>query len=141
MKSIVPLPGIYYPDFIASNQQDRADNILPGNNKIEHLEKIRNDIRKFKLENNLDKVIVLWTANTERFCKLETGVHDTADNLMKSIKNNHPEVSPSTVYAVATIMENCSFINGSPQNTLVPGVVELAEANDVFIVGDDFKSG
>lgn len=86
-------------------------------------------------------MIVLWTANTERFCKLEVGVHDTADNLMNGIKNNHPEISPSTVYAVATILEKCSFINGSPQNTLVPGVIELAEINDVFIVGDDFKSG
>jgi len=33
---------------------------------------------------------------------------------MKAVANNHPEVSPSTVYALATIMENCSYINGSP---------------------------
>jgi len=59
-------------------------------------------------------VIVLWTANTERFCKLEKGVHDTADNLIAAIKKGHFEVSPSTIYAVATIMEGCSFINGSP---------------------------
>lgn len=38
-------------------------------------------------------------------------------------------------------MENCSYINGSPQNTLVPGVIELAKKNKVFVVGDDFKSG
>jgi myo-inositol-1-phosphate synthase len=25
-----PLPSIYYPDFIAANQSDRADNLLPG---------------------------------------------------------------------------------------------------------------
>merc|ERR1712048_451229 len=33
------------------------------------------------------------------------------------------------------------FINGSPQNTFVPGVVELAEKHNVLIGGDDFKSG
>jgi myo-inositol-1-phosphate synthase len=45
------------------------------------------------------------------------------------------------VFAVASILEGCSYINGSPQNTFVPGVVQLAEKHDVFIAGDDFKSG
>ena len=35
----------------------------------------------------------------------------------------------------------CTYINGSPQNTFVPGVVELAEQKKVFLAGDDFKSG
>lgn len=39
------------------------------------------------------------------------------------------------------MLEGCSYINGSPQNTFVPGVVELAERHQVFIGGDDFKSG
>jgi myo-inositol-1-phosphate synthase len=38
-------------------------------------------------------------------------------------------------------LEGTSYINGSPQNTFVPGVVELAEKAGVFIAGDDFKSG
>lgn len=35
----------------------------------------------------------------------------------------------------------CTYINGSPQNTFVPGVIEMAEYYNVFIGGDDFKSG
>ena len=34
-----------------------------------------------------------------------------------------------------------AYINGSPQNTFVPGVIELAEQRGVYIAGDDFKSG
>ena len=34
-----------------------------------------------------------------------------------------------------------TYINGSPQNTFVPGVIELAEKKRVYIAGDDFKSG
>ena len=30
MAVMKPLPSIYYPDFIAANQEDRADNVLPG---------------------------------------------------------------------------------------------------------------
>eukprot|EP01083_Nonionella_stella_P060022 156971_1 len=60
---------------------------------------------------------------------------------MASIARGEDEVAPSTLFAVASVLEGCPFINGSPQNTLVPGVVRLAEERDVFLGGDDFKSG
>jgi len=44
MSKMHPLPSVYYPDFIAANQGDRANNVLPGT-KAEHVEKIRSDIR------------------------------------------------------------------------------------------------
>ncbi|KAI0554498.1 myo-inositol-phosphate synthase [Xylaria curta] len=142
MSQMVPLPSIYYPDFIAANQEDRADNLIPGNKaSMAHVEKIRQDIRDFKAQNSLDKVIVQWTANTERYADIIPGVNDTADNLLKAIENGHEEVSPSTVFAVACILENAPFINGSPQNTFVPGAIELASKHGAFIGGDDFKSG
>lgn len=144
-----PLKSIYYPDFIAANQEERADNIfnidsngsIDQTKKWEHVEQLRSDIRNFQKENKLDKVIILWTANTERYSALIDGVNDTAENLINSIKSGHKEVSPSTVFAVASILEGVPFINGSPQNTFVPGVVELAEKEKSYIGGDDFKSG
>ena len=46
MSAMVPLRSIYYPDFIAANQEDRADNILPGSKACNaHVEQIRKDIR------------------------------------------------------------------------------------------------
>ncbi|KAI8872570.1 Myo-inositol-1-phosphate synthase [Ramicandelaber brevisporus] len=141
MAQLKPLPSIYYPDYIAANQSDRADNALPGNDKQAHLEQIRRDIREFKASNGLDSVIILWTANTERFSSIIPGVNDTADNLLNAIATSHDEVAPSTVFAVASVLEGVPFINGSPQNTFVPGAIELAERHDVFIGGDDFKSG
>ncbi|ODN76595.1 hypothetical protein L202_05252 [Cryptococcus amylolentus CBS 6039] len=141
MKDVKPLPSIYYPDFIAANQADRADNLIPGDDKQAHLEHIRSDIRKFKTDNDLDSVVVLWTANTERYADIIPGVNDTTDNLLKAVKGSHEEVSPSTIFAVASILEGVPFINGSPQNTFVPGCIELAEQHKAFIGGDDFKSG
>jgi myo-inositol-1-phosphate synthase len=95
----------------------------------------------FKETNGLDKVIILWTANTERYAEIIPGINDTADNLLNAIKSSHDEVSPSTVFAVASILEGVPFVNGSPQNTLVPGAIQLAEQKKAFIGGDDFKSG
>lgn len=142
MAELVPLPSIYYPDFIAANQEDRADNLIPGSKAcMAHVEQLRKDIRDFKAANGLDKVIVQWTANTERFSDIIPGVNDTAENLLKAIEAGHDEVSPSTVFAVASILEGAPFINGSPQNTFVPGAIDLAEKHGAFIGGDDFKSG
>lgn len=118
MKDLMPLPSIYFPDFIAANQADRcvstntvaawgrwlalravalnalltnrkasiclpflcsphhpphsADNVLQGS-KQEQMEAVRGHIRAFKAQHGLDKVIVLWTANTERFAAIEEG--------------------------------------------------------------------
>ena len=86
-------------------------------------------------------MIVQWTANTERYADIIEGVNDTEANLLKAIESGHEEIAPSTVFAVACILENAPFINGSPQNTFVPGAIELAEKHGAFIGGDDFKSG
>lgn len=44
MESMVPLPGIYDPDFIAANQGSRANNVIKGTKK-EQMEQIIKDIR------------------------------------------------------------------------------------------------
>lgn len=150
MSQLRPLPSVYYPDFIAANQDERANNCfnrLKQNQEVStkdkwtHVERIRKDIQTFKRDNNLDKVIVLWTANTERYADVLPNVNDTAAHLLDAIKNDHEEIAPSTIFAVASILEGVPYINGSPQNTFVPGVIELAEKEGTFIAGDDFKSG
>ena len=50
-------------------------------------------------------------------------------------------MAPSTLYGAAAILEGVPFLNGAPQNTFVPGLIELAERHGVLIGGDDFKSG
>ena len=46
MAEMKPLPSIYYPDFIAANQGERADNLIKGTKaSMAHVEQIRKDIR------------------------------------------------------------------------------------------------
>lgn len=155
MENMVPLPGIYNPDFIAANQGSRANNVIKGTKK-EQVQQIIEDMRykinqfclgivkdghknchficcnwwfcfelvlnrEFKEKNKVDKVVVLWTANTERYSNVIVGLNDTVENLFASLEKNEAEISPSTLYAIACILENIPFINGSPQNTFVPG--------------------
>ena len=83
--------GVYDQDFIAANQSDRADNIVKGSKK-EQMETIRQQIRDFKQANEVDKVIVLWTANTERYASVIEGLNDNAENFLASIDKHEAEV-------------------------------------------------
>ena len=54
------------------------------------------------------------------------GLNDTADNFMAAIERNEAEVSPSSLFGAACVLEGVPFINGAPQNTFVPGLIEMA---------------
>lgn len=117
--------GIYDPKFIAANQEERADNIIKGSRR-EQVETIQQHIQEFKQTKDVDKVVVLWTANTERYAAVQEGLNDTIESLMAAVDKDEAEISPSTLYAIACINEGVPFINGSPQNTFVPGLIDYA---------------
>lgn len=62
-------------------------------------------IRRAKQQNNTEELTMFFAAA----------------NLLAAIDRSEDEISQSTVFAVASILEGVSFINGSPQNTFVPG--------------------
>ena len=46
MAEMKPLPSVYYPDFIAANQGERANNLIEGSKaSMAHVEHLRKDIR------------------------------------------------------------------------------------------------
>lgn len=50
------------------------------------VEQIRADIRDFQQSSGVDKVIILWTANTERFTDIVPGVNDSAQSLLAAVQ-------------------------------------------------------
>lgn len=135
MEAIVPLPAALNPDYIAANQANRADNVMIGTNR-ELIDTIKGHIREMKARTG-GKVIVLWTANTEMFLLPEI---NTIDDLLTRIEVNQP-LPASVLYCVACIEEQVLYLNGSPQNTFHPAVVEYARQQGSLIAGSDFKSG
>jgi myo-inositol-1-phosphate synthase len=133
LEKLVPMKAVFNPNYIASNQSDRVTNIFTGTNK-ECIEKLRKDISEFK--KTVDKVIILWTANTEK------NFEDipTADKLNRYVEENVP-LPGSVLYAYASAMEGVTFLNGSPQNTVSEGMIELFKERKTFIGGSDFKTG
>ena len=62
------------------------------------------------------------------------------EDLEARIKSNVP-LPASVLYCIACIEEQVVYLNGSPQNTFHPGVVEYAKLKGGLIAGSDFKSG
>jgi len=58
----------------------------------------------------VDKVIILWTANTEMF--LLPAIKDIAD--LKNRIENDVALPASVLYCIAAIEEGILYLNGSP---------------------------
>lgn len=138
LKNMVPLPSFASGDFISSNQSSRTNNVMSENTISSAITRIIHDISWFKFTNKLDNVIVIWTASTER---MTDGKWLDMDMLTDSIESNDPKVSPSMVFAIASALSTCTFINCSPQNTICPALIELASNNGTFMIGSDISSG
>ena len=104
------------------------------------MDQIHTDINEFMSKNVIDKVLLLWTANTARLLSIKEGVNDTCKNLPTSIYRVESDINPSTIFAVTSILKGCTYINSSPQNTAISRVIEISRQQKVFVVGDYFKS-
>jgi len=69
---------------------------------------LRADIREMKAKT--EKVILLWTANTEQYLLPEI---ETVEDLKRRI-NGDAHLPSSILYCVAAIEENIIYLNGSP---------------------------
>ncbi|AFN74506.1 Inositol-3-phosphate synthase [Melioribacter roseus P3M-2] len=138
MKRIKPMKAVFEKRFV---KRLDGDWVKTGSTKYELMESLREDIRNFKKENKLDRVVVIWSASTEIFIK-ESEVHSSLKLFEEGMKNNHPDISPSMLYAYAALAEGAPFVMGAPNLSVeIPALVELSLKNQVPIAGKDYKTG
>ena len=120
-----------------------GDNIMHGATRWEMVENLRADIRNFKKEKGVDRVVVLWAASTEIYVAPDMKYHGTIEALEAAMKaDNKEQIAPSMCYAYAALKENAPFIMGAPNTTVdIPAMWDLAEETKVPIAGKDFKTG
>ena len=133
-----PMKGVFEQYYV---KRLNGEWIKEGKNKYEKMMILREDIRKFKKENKLDRLVMIWCASTEIYIPIN-GDHDTMEKFENALKSNHADIAPSMLYAYAAIMESVPFINGAPNLSCdVPVLMELAKKKNVPIAGKDFKTG
>ena len=120
-----------------------GDNVKKVKDRWDMMEQIREDIRNFKKETGVERVVVLWAASTEVYVPYNEKVHGTLAALEEAMKKDDKEnIAPSMCYAYAAIAEGCPFIMGAPNTTVdIPAMWEFSEKMNVPIAGKDFKTG
>ncbi len=106
------------------------------------IDKVRDDIENFKLENGLEKIVVINLASTEPQIADPEDLSSYA-SIERLIKENRIEgIRPSLIYAYAAITSGCGYINFTPsEGGFSQGLVELAREYRVPVMGSDGKTG
>jgi myo-inositol-1-phosphate synthase len=138
LSNIKPMKAVFDQHYVKKLD---GPHVKKGKNKFDLAQQLREDIRNFKKTNKLDRVVIVWCGSTEIFLKAED-VHKTLASFEKGMKENHPAIAPSMIYAYAAIAEGVPFANGAPNLTVdLPAIQEFAHQKNVPIGGKDFKTG
>ena len=120
-----------------------GDNVKDCATRREMVEALREDIRRFKKENDCDRIVVIWAASTEIYVPVDEVVHGSLASFEKALDATDTDrIAPSMCYAYAALLEGAPFIMGAPNTTVdIPAMWELAEKTKMPIAGKDFKTG
>jgi myo-inositol-1-phosphate synthase len=115
--------------------------VKKGKNKFDLAEQIKDDIATFKRKSGASRLVMVWCGSTEIFLTPDP-VHKNIESFERAMKENHPAIAPSMLYAWAALTSGVPFANGAPNLTVdVPALVELAKQKNVPVCGKDFKTG
>ncbi|MSR83449.1 MAG: inositol-3-phosphate synthase [Candidatus Latescibacteria bacterium] len=115
--------------------------IKTGKTKWDLAQQVREDIHRFKSDNKVERLVMIWCGSTEIFLEAQA-VHQTIEAFEQGLKDNHEGIAPSMIYAYVALSEGIPFINGAPNLTVdFPAMVELARQHSAPICGKDFKTG
>ncbi|HOM94583.1 MAG TPA: inositol-3-phosphate synthase [Candidatus Saccharicenans sp.] len=138
LEKIKPSPAVFDRNYVKKLD---GPNKKKGATKYDLALQLMDDIKRFKEENQVNRLVMIWCASTEIFMKPDP-VHQTIDSLEKAMKENHPAIAPSMIYAYAALQSGVPFVNGAPNLTVdIPAMVELAKQQNLPVAGKDYKTG
>ncbi len=138
LQEINPMPAVFDRAYVKNLKGGYRKT---GKTKMDLAEQLIDDIKNFKKESKLDRLVMVWCGSTEVYIK-RSGVHGSLKNFEQSLRDNHPDIAPSMIYAYAAIQCGVPYANGAPNLSVdVPALMKLAKRKNVPIAGKDFKTG
>lgn len=133
-----PMPAVFDRTYVKNL---RGEYRKAGKTKMDLGEQLIDDIQNFKKENRLDRLVMVWCGSTEVYIK-RSQVHSSLKSFEEGLRDNHPDIAPSMIYAYAAIQCGVPYANGAPNLSVdVPALIKLAQKKKVPIAGKDFKTG
>ena len=138
LEGIKPMKAVFDRSYVSNLD---GKHVKTGATKYDLAQQVIEDIETFKRENGCDRIVVLWCGSTEKYIEA-TDIHQTVESLEKAMKENHPLIAPSMIYAYAAVSQGIPYVNGAPNLTCdIPAIVALAKQTGAPIAGKDFKTG
>ena len=138
LEGIKPMKAVFDRSYVTNLD---GKNVKTGETKYDLALQVIEDIETFKKANNCDRIVVLWCGSTEKYIEA-IDIHQTVESLEKAMKENHPLIAPSMIYAYAAVSQGIPFVNGAPNLTCdIPAIVSLSKKTGAPIAGKDFKTG
>ena len=118
-----------------------ADWVKTGKNKMDLAEQVIDDIKHFNKKSGATSNVMIWCGSTEIYLE-PSDVHSSLSKFEEGLENNHPDISPSMIYAYAAIKLGIPYANGAPNLSAdIPALEELSQQTNCPIAGKDFKTG
>ena len=138
LSAFQPMKAVFDQSFV---KRLDGPNVKKGGSKMDYAEAVMDDIRQFQKRTGVARSVMIWCGSTEVFHQ-PAEVHASLKNFECGLKNNDPEISPSQIYAYASLKMGIPYANGAPHMTTdMPALLELARNQNVPIAGKDYKSG
>ncbi|RME05776.1 MAG: inositol-3-phosphate synthase, partial [Deltaproteobacteria bacterium] len=138
LSGISPWKGVFDQRFV---QNLTGTHVKSSTSKMELAEAVIEDIRTFRKEQGVSRLVMVWCGSTEAYLK-PSEVHGSLAAFEEGLRKSDPAIPPSMIYAYAALKERIPFANGAPNLTVdIPAMLELARENEVPIAGKDFKTG
>ncbi len=138
LEALKPWPAVFDRQYV---KRLDGPNVKKGKNKLDLAEQVIADIRRFKADHALDRLVMVWCGSTEIFMS-ESASHQSIDAFEKALAANDDAIPSSMVYAYAALKEGIPYANGAPNLTCdVPAMVDLAQRTGSPIAGKDLKTG
>jgi myo-inositol-1-phosphate synthase len=138
LRDIEPMPAVFDKTFV---KRLNGKNLKKGKTKMDLAKQIIEDISNFRKGNKLDRMVMVWCGSTETYIE-SSEVHQSIRSFEMGLKDNHPHIAPSMIYAYAAIKSGVPYANGAPNLSVdIPALIELAKVKKVPIAGKDFKTG
>ena len=139
LEKIKPFPAVGSVDFC---RNVTGQNCIAFESHREAVELIRQDIRKFRLEHEVDRLVVINLASTEKFIDKSSTAFASLKNFEQALDSDAPEIAPAMIYAYAAISELVPYGNFTPSVAAdIPALVEFAQEAGVPLAGKDGKTG
>jgi len=138
LAAVTPMPAVFDRQYV---KRLDGPNVKKGKNKKDLAEQVIEDIRRFKAQHKLDRLVLVWAGSTEVFMT-ESPVHETLAAFEKGLEDSDPAIPSSMIYAYAAIREGLPYANAAPNLSAdIPALVELAAKTGSPVVGKDLKTG